>query len=47
MYPRRYTNAAGHRQGFERGLKVHTITKDVAVLNDNVALVDANANSIL
>jgi hypothetical protein len=38
-------NPTGLRQGFEPGRDVHPVTKDVVLFNDNVAQVDANAES--
>jgi len=43
LHPRRNTNPARLREGFQPNRNIHTVTENVAVLDDNVALMGANA----
>ncbi len=43
LHPRRDADAARLGQGFEACRDIHAIAEDVAILGDNVALVDADA----
>ena len=43
LYPPRYRNAAWLGQGFEPSSDVDAVAEDIAVLHDDVALMDAHA----